>query len=104
MFDFLLFGRGGVCVCFFFFLGGVVPVLFFVVWAGSCLIFLLLGQGTCFNFCRLGGGVLVFFAVWAWSGVHSFTGLPGWALRGLTTKKTKNKKTKSWSVGADVFP
>ena len=50
-----------------------------------------------FLFCCLGGGRVDFFAAWAGTGVHSLTGLPGSALRGPTTKKTKqqNKHTVS---------
>ena len=54
-----------------------------------------------FLFCCLGGGHVlflavragvVFFVVRAGTGVRSLTGLPGWALRDLTTKKPNSKK------------
>ena len=86
----------------------------FAVWAGCVFHFLLFGRGACFISCRLGGCVFhfllfgrgarflfccsgggrVFFAVRPET--DSFTGLPGWALRGLTTKKTKQLKKKGF--------
>ena len=62
----LLFGRG--------------RALFFAVWAGSCF-FLRFGREAYLFFCHLDG-----------TGVHSLTGLPSWALGGLTTKKQTAKK------------
>ena len=62
-------------------------MLFFAVWAGA------------FLFGCLGGGpfyvlLLAFLSVRAGTGVHSLTGLPISALRGLTTKKTKQPPQK----------
>ena len=77
---FWLFGRAAcfVCCCLG---GGVFYVLRFAVWAG--------GVFYCLPF---GWGRVCFFAVWAGTGVHSLTDLPGRALRGLTTKKTQQQK------------
>ena len=83
---------GGVCC-----LGGR-HVLFVAVWAGAWF-----GRVAYFIVCcpfGWGGRVCVcvcvcfffFFAVWAGTGVHSLTDLPGRAFRGLTTKKTKQQQ------------
>ena len=67
--------------------------------------FLLFGPGACFIFCYLGGVRVSFFAVRAGcfffalragTGVHSLTGLPGWALRGLAILEKKKKKKGSF--------
>ena len=86
---------------FFCCLGGG-RVVFFAVWAEGVFHFCLFGRPRVLCCCLHGGRVLfcavwaeacLFFAVWAGTGVHSLTGLPGWALKGLTTKKTKQQKT-----------
>ena len=61
-------------------------LFFFAVWAGGHVLFLAV---------RAGG---VFFAVRAGTGVHSLTGLPGWALRDLTTKRPNSKKKTGSSI------
>ena len=82
IFYFLLFGLGAcfICCC----LGGRV------------FHFLLFGRGACFSL-PFGRGRVCFFAVWAGTGVHSLTGLPGWASKGLTTKRP-NSKSNTGSV------
>ena len=54
---------------------------FFAVWAGGVFILLLFGR------------VSFFLLFGRRTGVHSLTGQPGSALRGPTTKKTKQQKT-----------
>ena len=79
---FLLFGRDGFFCCqdggvFFCCFGG--ELVCFAVWARV-------------SFCFLFGRGLVLFLLFARrTGVHSLSGLPVWALRGLTTKKTKQQ-------------
>ena len=67
----LLFGRAGERACFFF----------FFVFGRGVFTFLLSGQGRVY--------VLLFGRG---TGVHLLTGLPGSALKGTTTKKTKQQK------------
>ena len=105
--------------CFAVWVGG--RVFFFAVWAGSVFFFLLFGRGACsffavwaggvFFFCCLGGGRVFFclgrervflFAVWAGTGVHSLTGLPGSSSSDPTTKKAKQQKKKTGSAIAGL--
>ena len=78
---------------------------FVAVWAGGRVSFffcLAAGRGACFivavwagcvfHFFLFGRGRVVFFAAWAGTGVHSLTGLPGWASRGLTIKRPNSKQ------------
>ena len=89
--------------------GGVL----FAVWTGpgeagrgeGVLILLLFGRGACLLFCCLAAGRAFFFffflfAVWVGTGVHSLTGLAGSALRGPTTRKTKQQETNTGSAGS----
>ena len=89
----LLFGRGA---CSLFCCLGRGRVLVFAVWAGGVFFFLLFGRGSvlffCFFFC-LGRG-RVFVAVWADTGVHSLTDLPGSSSSDPTTKKATQQKQK----------
>ena len=62
--------------------------------------FLLFGRVDAFCFLPFWEGAF-FFAVWAGTGVESLTGLPGWALRGLTTKKTKQQTKTGSQVDAE---
>ena len=89
--DFLLFGRVHV---FFFAVWAGGGVFFFAVWAAACLFFGCLCGGACLFLCCLGRERVFVSAVWAGTGVHSLTGLPGTSVRIPTRKKT-NSQTKT---------
>ena len=90
---------GGWRVCFFFCcLGGGACRFFFSVWRGACSLFFLFGRGACSFFAVWAGGV---FLVCYLGGGREFTltGLPGSSLSDPTTKKTKQQKKNTGSLG-----
>ena len=98
----------GVFVFWLFGRAGEGRVCFFAVWGagagGQSLFFLPFGRVRVHFFSVWAGCMFIVFAVWAggrffWlsgrgTGVHSLTGLPGSALRGPTTKTTKQQNKK----------